>query len=204
MEQGFKSSLSLTVSSLIVKLHNHYFRQFLVRMSVQFLQTTDHVFNRVLVDVGKSLQRDEIDQVSETKELWTGQSKRTSMTICHAWRETQLFKSVVSFFSFHSDGIARLNRVALWPLLVKRDLGNNSASQSVELRFHAMKDICSRPIRVLLDVLLNLVLFLFLGLHELFDGLNITSHADVDKFEAWLHLNHQLTVLEEVRSKVVF
>jgi hypothetical protein len=69
MEQGFKSSLSLTVSSLIVKLHNHYFRQFLVRMSVQFLQTTDHVFNRVLVDVGKSLQRDEIDQVSETKEL---------------------------------------------------------------------------------------------------------------------------------------
>lgn len=47
-----------------------------------------------------------------------------------------------------------------------------------------MKDICSRPIRVLLDVLLNLVLFLFLSLHELFDGLNITGHADVDKFEA--------------------
>jgi hypothetical protein len=67
-----------------------------------------------------------------------------------------------------------------------------------------MKDICSRPIRVLLDVLLNLVLFLFLGLHELFDGLNITGHADVDKFEVWLHLNHQLTVLKEVRSKVVF
>jgi hypothetical protein len=68
VKQGLVAALSLPVPRGLVELHLHDVRQLFGCVLIQVVEPVYHVLHRVLVDVGQSLERDEVQQVCEPQE----------------------------------------------------------------------------------------------------------------------------------------
>jgi hypothetical protein len=67
----------------------------------------------------------------------------------------------------------------------------------------ALLDVFTGLVAHLLDLFLGLRALFFLGIRELSDCFYVTRAAQINKLATSLHVQHQLTMFEEVRSEGV-